>query len=305
MIPREPPRQPQIGFVYYPPFRVQGMSIAGEATVVQVPELDVCFDIGKCPRMALASPYVALSHGHMDHSAGLAYYFSQRQFQGMGVGTLICHPGLEEPIHNIMRAWVNLEGQQTPYKVVPLAPDGELEIKNNIFLRAIETIHTASSQGYVIIERRSKLRADLIGQPQEKLMELKKAGQAITRTIDIPLVCFTGDTMWGSHFDRPDLLGAKILITECTFVEPEHRDRAAVGRHLHLDNIIDLLDRSKAEAVILTHTSRRTNMSETRRFIDAKIPPEHRSRVHLLMDSRANRARYAQQLQTLDSVKST
>src|SRR5690606_8497462 len=83
MIPREPPRRPQLGFLYAPPYRIQGISIAGEETVVHIPELDLCFDIGLAPRAVLPSKYVALSHGHMDHVAGIAYYFSQRNFQGM------------------------------------------------------------------------------------------------------------------------------------------------------------------------------------------------------------------------------
>ena len=82
---------------------------------MQVPELHICFDIGRCPRFALNSSYVALSHGHMDHAAGLPYYFSQRFFQGMDVGHVVCHPRLADPIRNIMRAWVDLEAQRTPY----------------------------------------------------------------------------------------------------------------------------------------------------------------------------------------------
>ena len=102
MIPKAPQRRPQLGYLVFPPLRVQGLSIAGEESVVQAPEMDVCFDIGRCPRAALASKYVALTHGHMDHAAGLAYYYSQRNFQGMGVGTVICPPALEQPIHNLM-----------------------------------------------------------------------------------------------------------------------------------------------------------------------------------------------------------
>jgi len=67
MLPKQPPRRPQLGFLYLPPYRVQGVSIAGEATAVQVPELDIGFDIGECPRAMLTSNLVALSHGHMDH----------------------------------------------------------------------------------------------------------------------------------------------------------------------------------------------------------------------------------------------
>ena len=295
MIPRQPPRSPQFGFLYLPPYRVQGVSIAGEQSFVQVPELDVCFDIGACPKPVLSSNFVALSHGHMDHSAAFAYYFSQRYFQDIGVGTIICHADSAEPIRNIMNAWVDLEAQRTPYNLIALSPDEQTEVKPNVYLRGIETRHTVPSLGYVAIERRSKLRPEFAETPQEKLVELKKQGTDITQTHEIPLVCYTGDTMWGEHFEREDVLNAKVLITECTFLEPGHRDRASVGKHLHLDDIVALLERSSAEAVVLTHLSRRTHIKTVRETLDAVIPAEHRDRVFVLMDNRANRQRYEQQ----------
>lgn len=290
-IPREPPRRSQMGYLYIPPFRIQGVSIAGEESCVQIPELDVCFDIGLVPRSALAAKYAALTHGHMDHSAGLSYWFSQRNFQGMGTGTVICPAQIEQAIHNVMKAWIDLEAQKTPYNVIPLLPEGEVEVKNNIYLRAFATKHTVPSLGYVLIERRSKLRPDLVGLPQEKLIELKSRGEEITITLEVPLVCYTGDTMWGEHFDRPDVLNAKILITECTFVEPGDLKRAAVGQHLHLNDIANLLPKTKAEAVILTHLSRRSHLGQVKKQIDAVLPAGDRERVFILMDGRANRER--------------
>ncbi|MFA9479196.1 MBL fold metallo-hydrolase [Phycisphaerales bacterium AB-hyl4] len=296
MLPREPARSPQLGYLYIPPYRVQGISIAGEQSVVQVPELDVAFDIGACPKPILTANYVALTHGHMDHAAALSYYFSQRNFQGIGVGTIVCHPELEQPIHNVMKAWTGLEAQKTPYNVIALPPGEQLEIKNNIYLRAVESVHTVPSLAYVVLEKRSKLRPDLVGQPQEKLVELKNSGEQITQTLEIPLVCYTGDTMWGELFDRPDVLGAKILITECTFLEPGHRGRASVGKHLHLDDIVKLLEKSTAEAVVLTHLSRRTHLGMVRKALEAAVPPEQLDRVFVLMDQRTNRRRFDQQL---------
>ena len=104
MLPKMPARSGQVGFLYIPPYRIQGISVAGEQTAVQVPELDVTFDIGLCPRIALSSSYVALSHGHMDHVGGLPYYFSQRMFQKMGPGRCVCHPSLVDPINTMMRS---------------------------------------------------------------------------------------------------------------------------------------------------------------------------------------------------------
>lgn len=237
MIPREPSRGPQLGFLYIPPYRIQGISIAGEQSFVQVPELDVCFDIGTAPRTALTSNYVALTHGHMDHAAGIAYYFSQRQFQGMGTGNIVCPPEVKPAIQNIMEAWSGLEGQRTPFNVIPLGHEQEFQIKNGIDLRAFTTQHTVPSVGYVVVEKRSKLLPELQGMEQEQIMAIKASGRPITHVLQIPLVCYTGDTYWGSHFQRDDVLKARILITECTFLETGHRKRAAVGKHLHVDNI--------------------------------------------------------------------
>ena len=41
-----------------------------------------------------------------------------------------------------------------------------------------------------------------------------------------------------------------------------------MGKHLHLDDIIELLRRTKAEAVGLTHLSRRTHMGSARKQIE-------------------------------------
>ena len=85
MLPSPPARAGQLGFLYLPPYRVQGISVAGEQTVIQIPELDVAFDIGTCTRAVLSVPTIALSHAHMDHLGGLPYWFSQRYFQKIGI----------------------------------------------------------------------------------------------------------------------------------------------------------------------------------------------------------------------------
>ena len=305
MIPHEPPRQPNAGFLFFPPFRIQGFSIAGEETVVQVPELDVCFDIGRAPRLALTSNYVALSHGHMDHAAGLAYYFSQRHFQGMGVGTVLCHPALVDPIRNMMESWVDIEAQRTPYKLIgmePGKPSGEFEVKNTYWLRAFETIHTVPALGFSVVEKRSKLREEYVGLPQSELVKIKEAGNPITYIKEVPLVTYMGDTAPGSHFTRDEVVNARVLITECTFIEAGHRDRARVGRHLHISDIVKLLPTLNCEAVVITHLSRRTHLQTAREALDKAIPTEFRDRVHLLMDNRTNRLRYEQQAREAEAA---
>ena len=42
-----------------------GYSVGGEETVIAVPQLDVCFDIGKAPDQFVPINHVLLTHGHM------------------------------------------------------------------------------------------------------------------------------------------------------------------------------------------------------------------------------------------------
>ena len=293
-IPDPPPRS-GLGFLYFPPLRVQGYSVAGEESFVQVPELDICFDVGRAARTMLTSPFVALTHGHMDHSAGIAYYFSQRHFQGMGEGTIICPAPLADPIRRLMDAWVDIEAQRTPFKVIALKPDEEVEIKPHHFLRAFPVRHPVPSLGFTVVEKRSKLREEFLGLPQQKLVDLKKSGTQITYTREVPLVAYTGDTAPGPFFKRPDVADAKILITECTFAEPGHQDKAKIGKHLHAEDIAELTRNSTAENIVLTHLSRRTHLGDVKKQLDLVIPPEHRARIHILMDHRLNRERHERQ----------
>lgn len=319
MLPSPPAREGQLGFLYLPPYRVQGISVAGEQTVIQVPELDVAFDIGQCTRSVLSVPTIALSHAHMDHLGGLPYWFSQRYFQKIGgethmpekidgkpegkhegkpkvpVGRCICHPELEQPLRGMMRAWEPLERQKTPFEIVALEPEKEIELKNNISMRAIATRHTVPSLGFSVLERRSKLKEEFRDLPQEKLRELRSRGTEITRQMEIPLVAYTGDTAPGEYLVRDEFAEAKIVIAECTFFEPDHNDRARTGMHLHIDDIIRLLPVWKAEAIVLVHVSRRTTIHYARERIE-KLAGADAARIHLLMDHRTNRARYEAQL---------
>ncbi|MAY73691.1 MAG: hypothetical protein CMJ31_03025 [Phycisphaerae bacterium] len=295
MIPKPPPREGPLGFLYIHPFRVQGISVAGEVTCVQVPELDVVFDIGACPRAMLASKFCCLSHGHMDHIGSLAYWCSQRQFQGMGEGTIVCDARIADAVHAMMAGYVALERQKTPYNLISISPGDEIEIKNNHVLRCFETEHTCPSIGYVVVEKRTKLKPELMGMPQEKLRELKERGEEIVNHLEVPLVAYTGDTLPGAHLLNPLVMNAQVIITECTFFEPEHKERATVGMHMHIDDIAEWLRVSTCQSMVLGHVSRRTHISYAIKRIEEVCGPELASRVLLLMDHRANKARYERQ----------
>lgn len=295
MIPKPPPREGGLGFLFIPPYRVQGTSIAGESTCVQVPELDVCFDMGVCPRAVLSSKIAAISHGHMDHIGALAYFCSQRHFQGMGPGVIACHKAIGPAIRRMMEGYIDLERQQTPYELLEMEQGQEYEIKNNIFLRMFDVEHTCPSAGYVILERRSKLKPEFYELPQEKLRELKAKGEDITRILEVPLVAYIGDTQPGPPLIREDVRKAQIVICECTFTEPDHKERSRVGKHMHLDDIAEWLRVLECQKLVLTHLSRRSNVIEARKHLYKAVSPKLVDKVEFLMDHRTNSMRYEKQ----------
>ncbi len=302
MIPKPPPREGQIGFLYLPPYRIQGISVAGEATCIQIPELDVVFDMGACPRYALASKYCIISHGHMDHIGGLAYWCSQRKFQGMGVGKIVCDERIAPAIDRMMAGFVDLERQKTQYEVIPVQAGQDLQIKNGIFLRPFLTEHTAPSMGYSLIEKRSKLKPEFMDLPQDKLRELKERGIEITRTIEIPLIAYVGDTAPGPHLIRDEIRKAQIILGECTFFEPDHKDRAKIGMHMHVSDVAEWLRVLECQHLILIHVSRRTDMQAAKKHFVQTVGEELASKVHFLMDHKTNRTRYEKQAMEAEIV---
>lgn len=300
MIPKPPPRDGTLGYLFLPPIRVQGFSVAGEATVIHIPELDVVFDMGMCPRATLPAKHCLLSHGHMDHVGGLAYWCSQRNFQGMGPGKIVCDARIESDVRGMLDGFVKLERQKTPYEIIPLNPGDELQIKNNTFIRPFATEHTSPSMGYSIIEKRTKLKDEFFGMPQEKLRELKERGTEIVRTFEVPLLAYLGDTLPGPHLLRDDVRKARVIITECTFFEPDHKSRAKVGMHLHVDDIAEWLGVVECEHMVITHISRRTHLSYASKRLAEVAGSAAADRVLFLMDHRTNRARYDQQRDEAD-----
>jgi ribonuclease Z len=267
-----------------------GYSVAGEETVVAMPQLDVCFDVGKAPDQVIPINNVLLTHGHMDHAAGIAYYLSQRNFCGISAGTILAPKNLLGPIRKIIDAWSQLDGNRIPAKLVGVKPGDEYQIKPNLFTRVFPTKHSKGSVGYSVIEKRKKLKPEYTGLTGPQIVELKKQGTEIDNPVEIPIVSYIGDTQYVDFSQLKYIVESKILIAECTFYEGEHTDRAEAGKHMHIDEFTTLLKNLQNEHIIITHTTQRTPMHEIHKILKEALPKDKYDRIILLMaQQRRNR----------------
>lgn len=261
-----------------------GYSVAGEETVVAMPQLDVCFDVGKAPDQVISINHVLLTHGHMDHSAGFAYYLSQRKFSGMSPGTILVPANLLTPMRKIIDAWGYLDGNKIPVNLVGVRPGDEYQIKPNLIARAFPTKHSPGSVGYCVIEKRKKLKGEYVGLTGPQIVELKKQGIQIDNPLEVPIVSYLGDTQYVDFSQLQYVATSKVLIAECTFYEKEHSGRAAAGRHMHINELADLLQSMQNEHIIITHTTQRTSMAQVRKTLKESLAPDTYRKIIVLMD---------------------
>ena len=267
-------------------FTLAGYSVAGEESVIIAPELDCAFDIGKCPREALTVNHVLLSHGHMDHAAGLPYYFAQRDFQGIACGSALVPAGLVRPLERLMKAWGAVEGHVPPHRFVGIEPGDDYEIRRGLLARAFGTRHLPGSLGFSVLDVRHKLKEEFLGLTGPQIVALKNKGVEITNRVEVPLVAFLGDTGPANYSDLPHVARAKALLLECTFFDPDHISRARAGKHLHVTDLPGVLEGMDCEKIVLIHVTRRTNMGQARKILRKTLVKDVHERTTFLMSRR-------------------
>jgi len=107
-------------------------------------------------------------------------------------------------------------------------------------------------------------------------------GTEVTREVRTPLLAYTGDTSPPGLDNYPPAYEARILITELSFIRPNHRrEKIHKFGHIHLDDIIERADRFRNELIICGHFSTRYHPDEVRRYVAAKLPAPLKERVRL------------------------
>ncbi len=261
---------------------VEGWSRAAVQTYWRIPELSIGFDLGAQPWDFMGTPTWFVSHTHLDHVAALPVYVARRRMMKMEPPVIYVPAESLDDVKKLMLIMQRLDRGRQLADVLPLVAGAEIELGRNHIVGAFNTVHTIPSRGFVVWDRRHKLKDEFIGLPGEKIKELRLSGVAVTREVRIPLLAYTGDTAPAGLDLNPVCFEAKILITELSFIRASHRrDKIHKFGHMHLDDFVERAGRFRNDVIIAGHFSTRYHPNEVRKLLDTKLPPELRAKMKL------------------------
>lgn len=257
---------------------IEGVSIAGHESFYKLPGFRTLLEFGRAPEDVVGYATVCVSHGHLDHMAGLAHYASRRRLAGLPAARVFVPAEAVPHVAQWVDACEKLENVRYMIEVVPASPGDRVALRNDLELTVLPGRHRVPTVGYLFSEIRHKLLAELEGKPGEEIARLRRDGVPVTRREEIPLLAYTGDCGEAIFDAVPQLFAARVLLIECSFLLPEDRERAREYAHIHLDHLLARVDRFRNEAVVLTHFSQRYRPDEIREALRS-IPPPLAARV--------------------------
>ena len=242
--------------------------------MILLPQFHLALDAGRAHRALPAMTTVLVSHGHVDHLGGLAYWASQRQLQSMGPARLLAPRAIARDIEELLTTHARLEGGR-PYavEVIGVEAGERSSLRGDFDLVFFPTDHWVPTLGSRLLWRRHRLLPAYRGLPGEEIARRRSAGEELTEEIEANLLAYCADCGPGVLEDQPDALAAEVLLIECSFYRPGDRDRATRFGHMHLEDLLAAIDRLNCRHLVLLHASRRHRLREVEKTLDERLRP--------------------------------
>jgi ribonuclease Z len=259
---------------------IEGYSRAAVQTYWRVPELKLGFDLGAQPWSFMSTPNWFVSHAHLDHIAALPVYVARRRMMKMEPPTIYLPGDAVEGVQALLRAYQRLDRGRMPVNLKGLEAGEEVGLSRELVVQTFSTRHTIPSLGYLVWERRKKLKPEYHKLSGDEIRDLRLSGVEVSAEIRIPKIAYMGDTSPAGLDALPSIYDAEILIMEMTFVAPG--ERASVIHkfgHTHLDDILARADRFRNEVIVASHFSTRLHPDQILRIVERSLPESLRSRL--------------------------
>lgn len=263
------------------PYTIRGVSVGGVYTSIAVPELGVLFDAGVPPRSFGGIDTILLSHGHADHIGALPALLGIRALHGKHKPPRVVMPAeIVDDLTAALAALTKLQRWSLDIEAIGMKPGDEIALRGDLRVRAVRTFHPVPALAYVIVRRIAKLRREFRGLPGPEIAARRAAGEVMTEPEDRLELAYATDTLVSVFDHAPDLLRARVLVMECTFLDARKTIEAArAGCHIHLDEVIERAAMFRNEHIVLMHLSQLYRPGEVAGILDARVPPPLRAKL--------------------------
>ena len=252
---------------------IEGYSRAAVQTYWRIPELKIGFDLGAQPWSFMGTPTWFISHTHLDHIAALPVYVARRRMMKMDPPTIYLPEHAVEPAERVLRAFSRLDRGRLPCELVGIVPGQEIDLSRELVVTVCATKHTVPSLGFIVWERRKKLKPEFEGLAGPQIRDLRLGGTEVTEERRMPRLGYVGDTAPEGLDQCPDMYQAEVLITELTFVAPGHRkDKIHKLGHIHLDDLVARRKKFRNELIVAAHFSTRYNARQIKSLVERALP---------------------------------
>lgn len=266
----------------YDKYKFHGLSLSGIRTAIAMPELSLSFDVAQGYPFLLTLKKFFISHGHLDHAAGIPYIISQKAMTNQPCPDFYMPASLVEPMTEMMKIWEKIEGHQYKYNFHAIDESSQIEINQGHYIQPFKTVHRIDSFGYTLFEKTKKLKAELCNASREQIIDLKNKNVEIHSHNITPLVSFTGDTQIEFLDLHPEIKKSKILFLEATYLDDKKSvDHAKQWGHTHFSEIVNRMDQLECEKIVLIHISSRYSPHEIQKIVYDKLPHKYHNRVEV------------------------
>ncbi len=208
---------------------IVGTSVGARATAFALPEMGAALDLGRLTPILATQSVVLLSHGHLDHLAGVLAYLNVRARFHEDEPTVVYGP---------------------PEVTGPLREALTL-------MPGMESVRKRMRLGDVIRDARPGDEVGLV-RGRATPFPLDHSVPTLGWTLwsdgsDRPALVYAMDSTTEPFRAAPELLDAAVAIVECSFPEKNRRIAARLAKHAHVLDWVELAPALTCDALVLAH----------------------------------------------------